>query len=378
MSVSAVTLDVDGALRTDFLEPLSRLQKVEANLVSGATAREFPYIHQKFYLVRANQLLPALPRALQNRPLAPMLKLRNVARLTRQLLLGRTEYVTSDASLIEARPHWKVSGVFRSYYTTSRSTIKAAIQSPTGRARVKRELSARQVIENIGVLTVPRLLGHDASEDYLALHEQWVEGRPFRRYRDIPVLCERLLPQLCRHYQTYGIHELPLQTVVKTGFASRVAEASQLIRWASTWVAKSTFLTTLEKMENAQLNLPVSFCHGDLIIGHVLIDNQGSPILIDLDRARERPIALDLADLNRCLRPYSKRLVQASLDLLQTCSTPNSYSPIAQLLIMSLRVAANHQQLAESYAKVGSTEMFRPQLFRVFRSAQWLLRQHLL
>lgn len=364
-----------GASAHDFLGHLAWLTEAEQALTDTAAASDQGYVRLGNYLAQPGPSLRALPRSLVGRPLVPAWKLVRLARMTREWLRGNSEQVASTACLIEARPHWKQSGMFRSFYDKSQSTMKLAIHSETGRKRMTREIRARLIVEEINCIRTPKLLGRRDTPDSLAILEEWIDGRTFRRYRDMPAVCRVLLPQLARHYETYGIQEISLDAAMQPGFAQRVIKAADLFRWPRHWVDKRTFLAVVEQLGAAQLNLPGSFCHGDLGMGHVLFDGQGLPIVIDWDGGGEGPIASDIAKLNRFLRPYSRQLLGRSLELLRTWSTPTTYSPHAQLLIGGMRSASFFQQRAASRPLHGRPDVSVKQLYRVFRYGQWLLRQ---
>lgn len=366
---------VPSALPSDYLALLSQLNGVEAQFLPAPCQEQLCYIRFDNYLVRPSQVIRALPRALVRKQIDPILKLRHLGKFARCYLAGKTERLPSSACMIQARPHWRESGMFRGYYPQSGTSIKVAIGSEKGHRRIRNEIRVRQVVEEIGKIGTPKMLGHCDDSHCVAVHEAWIHGRSFRRHRDLRTLKNALLPQLEDHYRKYGIDEIDSTEVMRPGFTDRVTEAAELFRWPAEWLDKSRLLGMVRDLENRQLAFPGSFCHGDLATGHVLFDQNGAPIVIDWDSGGEHPIARDLADLCRSTRPYDTPFVERCIQILDNFSTPSTHSPIAQLLILSLRRAAKFQRLQATFIQEGRGESVGPMIATGFGLAQQLAQR---
>ena len=85
----------------------------------------------------------------------------------------------------------------------------------------------------------------------------------------------------------------------------------------------------------------MSFCHGDLSVGHVTISDDGRIFLLDWESAGVKPIAFDLAKIERTCRMNQIRLSKDCEKLLSEVSLPvksnDLFSPAEQMFLASLR-----------------------------------------
>jgi hypothetical protein len=320
----------------------AELQHIEQAMADGSPSQTSRYIDGGDWFIKPGFAIACLRKRLRrptHQPILAGVSVKGLNRLWWSYLRNATVLFNSRAAAVNIRQRLD-SCVIRSFYPFSSqpATVKA---STSGHAGMEAEVKNRRIVEEIGILRAPKIIAKDFNARCPFLMEEFVTGRiPYRR-RDFALLSQTLLPSLQRHYATFGVSSAPVKSCFGEDFYEKVEQATELLPWDQNWRDRRQFLSAIDSLANSEKQMTLSFCHGDLSVGHVAVSDDGRIYLLDWEGAKIRPITFDLAKIERTCRTNQIRLYDDCARLLSEVSLPlkskDLFSPAEQLFLASLR-----------------------------------------
>jgi hypothetical protein len=282
----------------------------------------------------------------------------------------------SRADLINVRPHFKRTGIVRSFYISGQTgySIKAWLPPWHGETSRENEVANRRRVLQIGRLNVPRILTHGLCGGREYLVEEFVEARLPTSASDRRHIADTLLPALREHYEASGITIVGVADYLGPAFCEGVALASHSIPWPAEWIGRTAFLDRIERLYNSGKALVCGSGHGDLNLSHVGIMQDGRITILDWESARQMPVAADLADLDRTCgnrERWFHDACQTTVNHLTRCS--DVLSGTEQMALLALRRAGNYEELVKLRDTEGRTNALPIKLRNYLGYAQRLL-----
>ncbi len=355
----------------------AKLQPIEQAVADGSPRRSGRYIDGGDWLVQPGFALACLRKRLRrpsHQPILSGVSVKGLVRLCQSFLRCGTFLFDSRAAAVNVRQRVG-SYVIRSFYpyTSQPATIKA---SSPGHSRLAVEVENRRIVEDIRHLRTPKVIATDFDAPCPFLMEEFVSGRIVFRRRDHTLLSQTLLPSLQRHYATFGVSSGPIKSCFGSDVRERVEQAAALLSWDQRWRDRRQFLSVVGRLADSERQFTISFCHGDLSVGHVAVSDDGQIFLLDWDCAGVEPIAYDLAKIERTCRMNQIRLYEECTSLLNEVSLPvksnDLFSPAEQMFLASLREILVWERYHSLYEAQGSDPTAK--LTKAFGDANELLK----
>jgi hypothetical protein len=295
------------------------------------------------------------------------------SRIVARIVRGNFESAYTTADAVNVRAHWRRTGLFRCFYRGKRPlSVKVSFGSIDGQNIIAHEHHVRAQIDRIGELRTPKIYGSSIDDHIAQLQEEWVGGRTAACDRDIGEVAGQLIPSLERHYERYGVKYESLSALLGEGFSEAIREVCDHVAWKPATNARD-FCERIEGLEGQAKTFPVSLCHGDLNLGHVVLQRSRPPILIDWNAARETAIAVDIAELVHSCKVAQERLLGPSIRLLERLSRAGSYTAREQLFLISLRKVHGWREMQRRVDAEHRPSQFRTTMRRFLSLAEQVL-----
>ncbi len=330
--------------RNKYIEQVfAEIQHIERAVAAGLPSRMGRYIDGGDWLIQPRFALICLRKRLRqpsHQPILAGVSAKGLVRLCQSYLRGATFRLASRAAAVNVRQRADGNRVIRTFYpfTSEPTTVKASL---SGHSVLEAEIENRRIAEQIGHLRAPEIIAHDFSARCPFVIEEYVAGRIAFRRRDHTLLSQTLLPSLRRHYETYGVSYGPIKSFFGSDFYAKVEQAAGLLPWDQQWRDRQQFLSVVGRLAGCGKQVALSFCHGDLSVGHVAVSEDGRIFLLDWERAGVQPIAFDLAKIERTCRQNQIRLYDVCERLMRELSSPvesrDLFSAAEQMFLASLR-----------------------------------------
>ncbi len=329
-----------------------------------STFSETKCIHKKEFvetadwLIRRPEIIEKLPMSVFQHDIVPVFAGRNMLKTCKALMESNCCEITSAARLINIRSHWSRTGLTRTFYNTLghgllNCTAKLAINSREGCAIVSKEISNRQIVDEVGELLIPRIIDSGNLGSTTFILEEWVKGRLLSRSSDTLWFQDLLFPAMIRHYISYGVKVRNISESMSVSLLDDVEAATGLVEWPADWPTRQSFLAYLQSILVRGLGLPVSYCHADLNIGHLALDQAQRIMILDWDAASEMPVAADLIDLLMTWPNNKTQMYLACCRVLDQLTNRECVSVSEQLFLASLRRVHRWREFQQRFERQG-------------------------
>lgn len=324
----------------------AELQHIEKAMADGSPSGTSRYIDGGDWFIQIGFALACLQKRLRrpsHQPILAGVSAKGLGRLCQSYLRNTTYLFDSRAAAVNVRQRVGKIRVIRSFYpfTSEPVTVKALMDSASGYSMLEAEIENRRIVDEIRHLRAPKVIAKDFSARCPFLIEEFVAGRIAFRRRDHALLSHTLLPSLQRHYLTFGVSCGSIESCFGSDVCERIEQAAELLPWDQHWQDRQKFLSVVGRLADSGKQFTLSFCHGDLSVGHVAVSDDGRIFLLDWEMAGVQPIAVDLAKIERTCRNNQIILYEECERLLSEVSRPlkscDLFSPAEQMFLASLR-----------------------------------------
>jgi hypothetical protein len=278
---------------------LQMVARVEERLGIAPRARASTYRRVGSWLVEAGHLRRALVRGWRRPELtvlpyfAEASRRRGAARLVGDFHPRARWPARCAADVVSVRHN------VRAFYLASAAPLTVKILLPGVRtpAEMRAEVAGRRRLPALGTVGVPSLLQADLEADPPYFTEEVVFGRRLRPAADAPLIATRLCPALWRAYEAQGFALRPISACVDaTDAAALLGELAAAHAWPEGALSPAAFaagaLRALADDDDAPMLCAIG--HGDLGLTNVLLAADGRLSILDWERTRELPVAVDL------------------------------------------------------------------------------------
>jgi hypothetical protein len=177
-------------------------------------------------------------------------------------------------------------------------TVKIRLGGARTRAEMQAEVAGRRRLEALGTVGVPRILSAALEADPPYFAEEVVFGRRLRPAADAHVIATRLCPDLWRTYEAQGLTSRPAAACVDmAGAEARLDALPAVHAWPGTALPPAAFTAAAVRALATAGPMLCAIGHGDLGFTNLALAGDGKLWVLDWERTRELPVAVDLVRL---------------------------------------------------------------------------------
>lgn len=257
----------------------------------------------------------------------------------------------------------------RAFYDDSSQSLRVQGIQWYGRDPISRSLEAARLVAQHSPGLAPPVLGYGRlrGTDLGFLLEQTITGRPLNGASETLRALSQITRSLRQVHQALGIGAQPLSVVAGPSLAQSWQRSAGLLE------VDDSLTETVTDLIVRDLQLDISFGHGDLVRSNVLTDGDRFT-LIDWEHAGTRPVAFDLAKLHVNAGGASRATSVLGDALAGSVGAgPRRYSLAQQLALAHVCHVARHEVRAERARAAGRLAALRVRENRQLRAIAKLI-----